>query len=186
MLVSEIRKTSPLALLVFLCGQGVAAAAQAGLPTNVCNSSGCAADQANIWRRFENGAAPDFDRAPAVYSGHCYHKARGLNPNTAQFGGVLIDKRDSRLLFNAKFSFHVKNHPYAHLDVASARRRLSPPYPTNHEVKLSETYASVGAGGAFAPFRYWFRDQAEADGILLVGYFGFAHTILCDLGRHAD
>ncbi len=185
MVANNILRTLPVfALLVLSCGKGHAQTEQGGLPTGVCAGGRCAPHQAGIWRRFKIAAAPNLEWAPALFSGHCYHDAKGLNPNSAEFGGVLIDRQGSRLLFNAKFSFHVKEHPYAHLDVPGARKRFALPYPAKHEVTLNDSFASVEATNALAPFKYWFREQPEADGILLVGYFGFSHTILCDLRRH--
>ena len=46
---------------------------------------------------------------------------------------------------------------------------------------MYDLFAYAEALDTLAPFRYWFRQEAHTNDLLLVGYFGFDHTILCGL-----
>ena len=47
-------------------------------------------------------------------------------------------------------------------------------------------FAYAESSDSLKPFRYWFRQEADTNDLLLVGYFGYNHTILCALDRHYD
>ena len=96
--------------------------------------------------------------------------------------GLLIDKLDGQVFFDGRFSFYEDKQPYAHLNVETARVRFG----ARHGMTLLDEFAYAEASDSLKPFRYWFRRDAGGDGLLLVGYFGYQHTILCTLDRHAD
>ena len=168
-------------LLVFcivICGP-VRLSFANGLPTNVCVDF-CGPAQQDIWNRFENATGLKLLLIPSVYSGTCYHKSPAYDPHTPQFGGLLLDKVNGQVIFDGKFSFYKQEHPYAHLSVETARER----FPELREVALFDGFAYAEASDPLKPFRYWFRQDADSDGLLVVGYFGYRHTILCALDRH--
>jgi hypothetical protein len=151
-----------------------------GLPTKVCSGRFCGPVQQEIWNRFQGADALDTELIPAVYSGNCFHNSPAYDPHIPQFGGVLIDKVQENIYFRARFSFHVKTHPYADLSVETARDR----FPEYYEVTPHSIFAYAESSDSLAPFRYWFRQEAVTNDLLLVGYFGWKHTILCALDRH--
>lgn len=151
-----------------------------GLPTNVCLGDFCGLMQQDIWNRFQGATGIKLELIPSVYSGTCYHNSRAYNPHSPQFGGVLIDKVNENVFFSGKFSFHKHTDPYADLNVETARRLLR----KHFEITLYDMFAYAEASESFAPFRYWFRQEAATNDLLLVGYFGFDHTILCALNRN--
>ena len=152
-----------------------------GLPTNVCTGSFCGPAQQAIWNRFEGGTRLNLLLVPSVYSGTCYHNSPAYRPHAPQFGGVLIDESKGRLIFDGRFSFHEQQHPYSHLSVDAARKL----FPTARELALFDTFAYAEADNSLKPFRYWLRQDADNESLLLVGYFGYRHTILCALDRNA-
>ncbi len=148
-----------------------------GLPTNVCFGDFCGPEQQTIWNRFQGATGLELGLIPGVYSGTCYHDNHAINPHSPQFGGVLIDKVNENVVFDGRFGFHMKTNPYEDLDLEAARRN----FPENFEISLNTFFAYAEAPESFAPFRYWFRQEADTHDLLLVGYFGFDHTILCVL-----
>jgi hypothetical protein len=152
-----------------------------GLPTNVCLDRFCGPAQQGIWNRFEGGTGLNLLLVPSVYSGTCYHNSPAYNPHAPQFGGVLIDESKGRVIFDGRFSFYEQQHPYTHLSVEAARKR----FPEARELALFDTFAYAEADNSLKPFRYWLRQDADNDSLLLVGYFGYRHTILCALDRNA-
>ncbi|MDH3670820.1 MAG: hypothetical protein OES46_06580 [Gammaproteobacteria bacterium] len=160
----------------------IAIAAPLGLPTNVCTGSFCGLAQREIWNRFENATGLDVGLIPSVYSGSCYHNSPIVDPHIRHFGGMLIDKLDGQVFFDGKFSFYEETQPYARLNVETARVQFG----ERRDVTLREEFAYAEASDSLKPFRYWFRQDASGDGLLLVGYFGYQHTILCTLDRHRN
>ena len=148
-----------------------------GLPTNVCYGEFCGPDQQALWDRFQVATGLKLDLIPNMYSGICYHQSRIISPHSPQFGGILIDNIKGTLFFRGRFSFYLKTNPYEGMDVETARAE----FPKTFEVKLYDRYAYAEALDPIAPFRYWFRQEYHTNDILLVGYFGFEHTILCAL-----
>lgn len=152
-----------------------------GLPTNVCLGAFCGPAQSEIWNRFLKAGGLDPGQIPGVFSGVCYHHARYLDPHQPQYAGILIDRVDGGVFFDGRFSFFKKRHPYAGLDLAAARRWFT----ARHHVDLLERYAYSEAEDSRSSYRYWFRQDPDRGSLLVVGYFGFTHTILCDLSRNA-
>ena len=151
-----------------------------GLPINVCHGPFCGPAQQGIWDRFQDGAGLDLLLVPSVYSGTCYHNSPAYDPDAPQFGGVLIDELKGHVVFDGRFSFYKQQHPYAHLNVDAARER----FPDVHELALFESFAYAEASSSLKPFRYWLRQEKDTDVLLLVGYFGYSHTMLCSLERN--
>lgn len=170
---------SGLLLCVFLLASLSAGHAE-GLPTNVCHEPFCGPTQQGIWNRFQDGTGLDLILVPSVYSGTCYHNSPAYDPDAPQFGGVLIDELEGHVVFDGRFSFYQQQHPYAQLSVDTARER----FPDARELALFDSFAYAEASSSLKPFRYWLRQEADTGGLLLVGYFGYSHTILCALNRN--
>lgn len=178
---SCILKTLGVGVIIYLTLFGSLSASQpTGLPTNVCSGPFCGPVQQEIWNRFQRATELKLVLIPSVYSGACYHNSPAYKPHTQQFGGVLIDKARGHVFFHGRFSFYKKTQPYANLSVEAARVRFPEPY----EITLYDMFAYAESSPSLAPFRYWFRQEADTNDLLLVGYFGYNHTILCALDRH--
>lgn len=161
---------------------GLRVGSATGLPTNVCSDGFCSISQADIWDRFQQAPGLDISLIPSVYSGACYHTNGYLDPQRSHYGGILIDTRAGQTVFDGRFSFFPPHHPYAQLNVQSARERFSDVI----DLDIYDTFAVAETTDTIAPFRYWLRQDEKTGRLLVVGYFGFKHTILCDLERHAN
>ena len=166
-------------LCVFLLAAVCAGHAE-GLPANVCHEPFCGPAQQGIWNRFQDGTGLDLLLVPSVYSGTCYHNSPAYDPDAPQFCGVLIDELKGQVVFDGRFSFYQRQHPYAHLSVEAARERFA----EVRELALFDSFAYAEAVDSLKPFRYWLRQEADTGGLLLVGYFGSSHTMLCALERN--
>ena len=172
-----VRSLGIASVLMMAVVSSLPASEPVGLPTNVCWGDFCGPDQQDIWDRFQAADGLKMTQIPRVYSGVCYHHSRSLDPHVPQFGGVLFEKIDEMLFFYGRFSFHISPNPYDGLDVDSARNE----FLKNYKVALYDRFAYAEAVDSFAPFRYWFRQEEATEDLLLVGFFGFDHTILCSL-----
>jgi hypothetical protein len=176
--MSYAGKITRIGIIFFLGSTGALNAGEpVGLPTNVCSGDFCGPDQQDLWDRFQVATGLKIDLIPNMYSGICYHKSRIISPHSPQFGGILIDKMKENVFFRGKFNFYITTNPYEGMDVETARGEFQKKF----EVKLYDLYAYTEALDTIAPFRYWFRQEANTNDLLLVGYFGFGHTILCAL-----
>jgi len=173
-----------LPLLLLAANPPATNAATNGIPSGVCAQRNCTPAQARIWKSFQAAQAPDFGPAPQVYSGHCCMDGRGFDPRAVHFGAVLIDSIDGALLFNGRFSFFTKRNPYTHLNVVAARARFTSRSAPAMKLKLRPSHAFTESVSTMQPFRYWLRQPSGGNNLLMVGYFGFVHTILCDLHRN--
>jgi len=148
-----------------------------GLPTNVCWGDFCGPDQQDIWDRFQAADGLKLKLIPKVYTGVCYHHSHFLDPDVPQFGGILIEEINTKLFFYGRFSFHIRINPYDGLDVDAARSK----FQKRFKLVTYDGFAYAEAADSFAPFRYWFRQEKNTEDLLLVGFFGFDHTIICSL-----
>ena len=148
-----------------------------GLPTNVCWGEFCGPDQQDIWDRFQAAEGLKLKLIPRVYTGVCYHNSRSLDPHVPQYGGILIDKINETFFFYGRFSFHIETNPYDGLNVDTARSE----FLKNFKISFYDRFAYAEAADSYAPFRYWFRQEEGSEDLLVVGFFGFDHTILCHL-----
>ncbi len=146
----------------------------------MCLDPFCGPAQQGIWHRFQDGTGLDLLLVPSVYSGVCYHNSPAYDPDASHFGGVLIDELKGRVVFDARFSFYQRQHPYAHLNVEAARKRFA----EVRELALFDSFAYAEADDSLKPFRYWLRQDEDTGGLLLIGYFGYSHTMLCALDRN--
>jgi hypothetical protein len=151
--------------------------AGAGLPTGVCMPGSCGTAQRRIWQRFERGGGLDPATAAIVHSGVCYVRDRLYDPDRAHHVGFLIDGSDGGPLLFLRFSFYAAANPFAGLDEAAARARLADGVLP---VSLHDGHAYADYADAHFFARYWLRRDAATGRVLLVAYFGYRMTILCE------
>ncbi len=178
-------KNASTLLLLLTLAAGAGAVAESGLPTSVCYDDFCGPSQQRIWDRFQSSSDFDPELSPGLYSGVCFHNSPMLNGNRAHHGGILIDKAGDRLFFDGRFSFFTERNPYTHLSMDSARDRFEALFEPGHELEVRRTFAYISFDDRFVSRRYWFRQDKTAGRLMLVGYFGPLHTILCDLRRNS-
>ncbi len=177
-------KHASLLILLLMAACSASAALESGLPTNVCYEDFCGPRQQRIWNRFQSSSGLDQDLSPGLYSGACFHNSPMLNGDRAHHGGILIDKAGDKLFFDGRFSFFTESNPYIHLSVDNARERFDQLFHPTHELEINRTFAFISLDDKFVSRRYWFRQDTMNDRLVVVGYFGPLHTILCNLRRN--
>lgn len=155
------------------------AAVTNGLPTNVCYGNRCGPRPAAIWARFENGLGLSPDAVGKLHAGRCFAFGRHLDPEHPHWGGFFIDRTDDGVSFDGRFSFFEHLPDYLSWSARDARRR----WTGRHPVQLRDRYAYADLTESLISVRYWFRRASASTDLLLVSYFGFETTILCDLKR---
>ena len=179
-----MKRASTLFFLLMIAASATAVL-EIGLPTSICSENFCGPRQERIWNRFQAFSGLDYEHTPGMYSGVCYHKSPGLDGNRVHHGGILIDGAKDRLFFDGRFSFYAEDNPYTHLSVHKARQRFDKLFHPTHELEVSRTFAYVDLRDNFVSRRYWFRQGPRSEALVLVGYFGPVHTILCELERNS-
>jgi len=179
-----MKRASTLFFLLMIAASATAVL-EIGLPTSICSENFCGPRQERIWNRFQAFSGLDYEHTPGMYSGVCYHKSPGLDGDRVHHGGILIDGAKDRLFFDGRFSFYAEDNPYTHLSVHKARQRFDKLFHPTHELEVSRTFAYVDLRDNFVSRRYWFRQGPRSEALVLVGYFGPVHTILCELERNS-
>jgi len=179
-----MKRASTLFSLLMIAASATAVP-EIGLPTSICSENFCGPRQERIWNRFQAFSGLDYEHTPGMYSGVCYHKSPGLDGNRVHHGGILIDGAKDRLFFDGRFSFYAEDNPYTHLSVHKARQRFDKLFHPTHELEVSRTFAYVDLRDNLVSRRYWFRQGPRSEALVLVGYFGALHTILCELERNS-
>ena len=137
----------------------------------------CGPAQRDIWRRFERGGGLDPVAAASVHTGVCYVHADMSDPDREHHVGFLIDRSGGRPLLFLRFSFFAAANPFAGLDAAAARARLADGVLP---VALHDGHAYADYADAHFFASYWLRRDPASGRVLLVAYFGYRMTILCD------
>lgn len=163
-----------------------AAAPEPGLPTNVCSGKFCGPRQQRIWDHFQTASGLDHERTPGVYSGGCFHNTPMLDGEREHYAVALIESAGDRLFFDGRFSFFTDGNPYSHLNMEDARERFNQLFLPGHELEVNSSFAVAVFEDRFIPRRYWFRQGSDDSRMVLVGYFGALHTILCELTRNPN
>ena len=153
-----------------------------GLPTAVCRGEFCGPRQHQIWTQFQQGESLSPESLRRVYAGVCFVNREGDDPNHEHHVGFLFDEASGRPHLLLRFSFFADAQPYDRLDIQQARFRFSGPIlPVSFHDGFA--YAHVLGKQFFA--RYWFRRDPSSRRLLLVSYFGYRTTILCDATENA-
>lgn len=160
-------------------GPPLRAAVINGLPSNVCYDNRCGPRQAAIWARFLDGQGLSNAAVGRLHAGRCFAFSRNLNPDQPHWGGFLIDGDRDEVWFDGRFSFFEPLPDYLSWSARDARSKWSVRQP----VQLHDDYAYSDFAESWIPVRYWFRRAPASTDLLLVSYFGFEMTILCDLKR---
>ena len=111
------------------------------------------------------------------YAGYCYIIGQELDSAHEHHVGFLIDQGPGGHELQLRFSFFTPEQPYDELDVIGARAAFGEPALP---LTLYDGYAYSDISERSFFSRYWFRHEARTGSILLVSYFGYRTTLLCD------
>lgn len=152
-----------------------AAEPRAGLPTGVCVAGFCGRAQRGIWTRFERGSG--LAAGSGVYAGVCYVHHDLFDPDREHHVGFLIERIGGQPRLLMRFSFFAAANPFGRLDPEAARTRLA---EAVLPVSLYDGYAYADYADRRFFARYWLRRDPDSGRVLLVSYFGYRTTIICD------
>ncbi len=163
-------------LLVALAGSA-AAEGGPGMPTSVCASETCNERQRQIWSRFQHAGSPLRSPARRVFAGSCFANSDLMSRDAEHFVGFVIDDQGTYATLHLRFSFHAPSQPFATLDAREARTRLAGPALP---LAFHDGYAYADYQGEQFFSRYWLRRDDGTGNLLMIVYFGFRTTLLCE------
>ncbi|MBX2988696.1 MAG: hypothetical protein KF802_12440 [Bdellovibrionaceae bacterium] len=157
---------------------------------NLCEKRECTEQMLGIQKDFdENKHFAIAEGDVGLYSGACYHLAHGVDPKQEHHGLALFETGDHNVInYQGLFSFFATSNPYAGMDVAAARARLtsygSTPYPVMLEPGQGHVVISYGDDGKID---YWFHSTDDGSKLFLLSRWevkGAQQTSFCRFEKH--
>ncbi len=153
--------------------------AKAEQPSHPCVGLNCSPEMLQIADEFHRSSGVPEQNFGKIYSGQCHLLYPGYDPKAVRFGFVMLDKKDSSVFMNARFSFSSRSNPYASLNPEKARAKYQDAYRDSRKVLITENYSFVNT----APnrpekaWKFWFR--SNQDGLLVVSEWGPGKRSFC-------
>ena len=165
-------------LVCILVSSPAIAKTQTGLPSGICSNSyyQCDDEAKKRWSLFQTSNGTNIKHKNYLSVGSC--SKNGVS-NREVFVLLALSSELDEVYFDAKISFHNDLSNY-HNRPASAVHELFP------EIQYSRNLMSVSDTHAYidysknAPFRYWIRYNPDEDKMMMVAYFGYIDTFLCE------
>ncbi len=152
------------------------AASERRFPANLCyRPERCGVEMERIWNAFSAAGPVNPADVPKVFSGNMYWMSSSYNPNTAHFGGVLLDRQpDQSTSFNARWAFYGPGNPYTATTLDEARRSWAA-RPQLVQDRTDHYYVDANPRTqtpGWVPIEYWLRQDPTTRDIYVVGFFG--------------
>lgn len=159
---------------------------EAPFPKNWCKFGDCSELQKVIWEDFNNGTSPEWENAPMMMSGSCYHSSRHYNNKHEHFSGLLIDREeDGKLSLYGRHYFFAPSNPYLDLNVESAREEFKTYKTTRIEEFPTYGYFNTDPNES-GSIRYWLRQGSDGNIKVATVWGSLSHFSLCDLKVHEN
>ena len=151
---------------------------QTGLPTSICSGKYYQCDPKTMkrWSLFESSQGLNSSTENYLTIGAC--SLNGQSNSDTYVLLALVNQIDD-VYFDAKISFHNDLSNYQNTPVSE----LQSIFP---KIKYSRNLMSVSDSHAYidysrgAPFRYWVRHNEFENKLMMVAYFGYQDTFLCE------
>ena len=151
---------------------------QIGLPSSLCSGKyyQCDHKTKQRWSLFESSQGLKFSAENYLTIGAC--SLNGQSNSDTYVLLALLNQIDD-IYFDAKISFHNDLSTYQDTPVSE----LQTIFP---KIKYSRNLMSVSDSHAYidysrgAPFRYWVRHNEIENKLMMVVYFGYQKTFLCE------
>ena len=151
---------------------------QIGLPTSICSGKyyQCDPETKKRWSLFKSSAGLNIGSENHLTIGAC--SLNGQSNSDTYVLLALLHQIDD-VYFDAKISFHNNLSTYQDTPVSE----LQTIFP---QIKFSRNLMSVTESHAYidysrgAPFRYWVRYNRFENKLMMVAYFGYHATFLCE------
>lgn len=166
-----------LLLYLFKFGQALAVT-QIGLPTSLCSGKyyKCDAETEKRWSLFQSSAGLNAGGANSLTIGAC--SMNGQSDSDTYVLLALLHQIDE-VYFDAKISFNHDLSDYQDTPVSELQSIFPQIKYRRNLMSVSDSHAYIDYS-KFAPFRYWVRHNRLENKLMMVAYFGYKYTFLCE------
>ena len=163
---------------VLFFSQTSLAKSDAHLPTGLCSSSRyqCDAETMTRWIQFQNSNGIIIDPSGFLSLGSC--STNGNNNNDVKIL-LALSKYHNAFYFEASIGFHNGLRGFQESPISQINTIFPDIYHDRNQLTVMETYAYIDYS-EFSPYRYWVRYNNQINKMLMVVYFGFKNTFLCE------
>ncbi|AZZ36271.1 hypothetical protein CIK05_05530 [Bdellovibrio sp. qaytius] len=182
-------KTLALALLVLIINSTAFAANNLSSdPTQFCNGNSCSEPMLAIIEDYKQGSAQFAQADLSAYSGKCFHLNSMYDPNYAHVGAFVFEK-SAPLHIMGIFGFFYESDPYAGLTPEETKSELILRGSKGAEGILEPDHAELAYVGENSELRYWFRNSADQNSMLVIGRQadgngGMSSLLFCHMLKH--
>ncbi len=156
----------------------VFAVIQTGLPTSICSSNyyKCDPQTEKRWSLFKSSAGLNTSGASYLTVGSC--SMNGQSNSDIYVLLALLQQLDN-VYFDAKISFNNDLSNYHDTPVSELQTIFPQIKYSRNLMSVSKSHAYIDYSN-FAPFRYWVRHNRLENKLMMVAYFGYKYTFLCE------
>lgn len=156
--------------------------------SKACNILTCTAKMNEIENQFDHSNPLLAQEIPAVYSGECLHLSRSYEADHVHYGMALFESNpaDGKVFYTGSFGFYHPENPWKDWDIARAQKETAS-FRFQMEVKDYGPYSLVNAAAQNPNMgvEYWITQNLATKDIYMVGAWGGAHRVFCELKRNA-
>ena len=151
---------------------------QAGLPTSICSGKNyhCDLETKKRWVLFKSADGLNTGSENFLTIGAC--SMNGQSDSDIYVLLALVHQIDD-IYFDAKISFHNDLSNYQDTPVSELQTIFPQITFSQNLMKVSDSHAYIDYSRA-APFRYWVRHNRVENKLMMVAYFGYTITFLCE------
>lgn len=149
-----------------------------GLPTSICSGKyyECDPETKKRWSLFQSSQGIDHSSEHYLSVGAC---SKNGQSNSETYVLLALFNQIDEIYFDAKISFHndlsnYNNTPASELQAIFPNIRFR-----RNLMSLSDSHAYIDYSHG-APFRYWLRHNRFENKLMMVAYFGYQVTFLCE------
>lgn len=155
---------------------------QIGLPTSICSGKyyQCDTETKKRWSLFQSSSGLSAGSNNRLSIGAC-----SINGNSDSDTYVLLAllHQIDDVYFDAKISFHNDLSSYQGTPVSELQTIFPQIKISRNLMSMSESHAYIDYSRG-APFRYWVRHNRFENKLMMVAYFGYHATFLCEFEQH--
>ena len=166
-------------VILFLCfvSQPGRAEIDPGLPTGICSGDYYQCDQEarRVWYLFKNARGINHSKEDFLAVGQC-----SVNGSTGNVSVLLgLSRKSKSVYFDALISFYNDLSDYRNLPSSAVLNVFPGIYREQNLITRSVSYDYIAYTENTAT-RYWIRYHPPTRSVVMVSYFGFHYTFLCE------
>ncbi len=154
----------------------------AGLPSGLCGHTRYQCDKKTEqnWLLFQSSIDIQALKSNFISVGRC---SRNGNYNSKVYVLLALTEKSDSLFFNAKLSFNNDLSIYKDFKFSKVSEIFPDIYDGRNLIIQSDTFAYIDYSKT-GPFRYWLRYNQGENKMVMVAYFGYSDTLVCDFVMH--